>query len=100
MTLDVETPDPPELESVDPNEYEDAEVGGDEYHRSDLETFLAEGAWEEAFDRWATDSEMAPSTWHVVEELELIAQFDFFWRGGGRRQLDHGEHPHPHRHLP
>jgi len=79
MTLDVETPDPPELEAVDPNEYEDADVGGDEYHRSDLETFLAEGAWEEAFDRWATDSEMAPSTWHVVEELELIAQFDFFW---------------------
>ena len=79
MTLDVETPAPPELEAVDPNEYEDADVGGDEYHRADLETFLAEGAWEEAFEQWAADSDMSASTWRVVEDLELIARFDFFW---------------------
>ena len=29
MSLEVPIPDPPELEEIDPNEYEDAEVVGD-----------------------------------------------------------------------
>ncbi|MFB6281819.1 MAG: hypothetical protein ABEH40_07355, partial [Haloferacaceae archaeon] len=80
MSLDVETPDPPELSAIDPNEYEDAEVVGDaDYRREELSAFLSDGAWEEAFDRWAATSEMDETDWRVVEDLDLIERFDFFW---------------------
>ena len=37
MSLDVATPDPPELEEIDPNEYEDAEIVGDtDYKREEI----------------------------------------------------------------
>ncbi|WP_380676826.1 hypothetical protein [Salinigranum sp. GCM10025319] len=77
--LDVAVPEPPELNHVDPNEYDDAEVGGDDYHREDLEQFLREGAWEEAFTMWAETSDLSTDEWAIVEELDLIARFDFFW---------------------
>jgi hypothetical protein len=77
--LDVPTPDPPTLNQVDPNEYEDAEVGGDDYHREDLEEFLHEGAWEEAFAAWAETSDLTADEWAIVEELDLVSRFDFFW---------------------
>ena len=77
--LDVATPEPPTLNTVDPNEYEDAEVGGDEYHREDLERFLQEGAWEEAFEQWAATSDLSAAEWAIVEELDLVSHFDFFW---------------------
>jgi hypothetical protein len=80
MSLDVEPPAPPELSAVDPNECEDAEVAGDaDYRREDLSAFLEDGAWEEAFDRWAADSDMGTEEWQVVEDLDLIERFDFFW---------------------
>jgi hypothetical protein len=79
MGLDVDPPAPPELATVDPSTYDDAEVAGDEYHRDDLERFLAEGAWVAAFERWAAETHLSEESWRVVEDLELIAQFDFFW---------------------
>jgi hypothetical protein len=80
MSLDVEPPAPPELSSVDPNEYEDAEVGGpDDYRREELSEFLAGGAWAEAFERWAADTGMTAETWGIVEDLGLVERFDFFW---------------------
>jgi hypothetical protein len=79
MSLDVAPPAPPTLESVDPNEYEDATVETDEYHREELEQFLREGAWEEAFDQWAETASLDEAEWHVVEELGLVERFDFFW---------------------
>ena len=79
MTLDVDTPDPPELREVDPNEYDDAEVSGGEYRRDELEAFLREGAWEEAFTQWARGSDLDPEEWTIVEELDLVSRFDFFW---------------------
>jgi hypothetical protein len=77
--LDVPTPEPPTLNTVDPNEYDDAEVGGDEYHREDLERFLQEGAWTEAFEQWAATSDLSEAEWAIVEELDLVSHFDFFW---------------------
>jgi hypothetical protein len=77
--LDVPTPDPPTLDRVDPNEYDDAEVGGSDYHREDLERFLRDGAWEEAFSLWADDADLSAAEWAIVTDLDLVARFDFFW---------------------
>jgi hypothetical protein len=80
MSLDVDVPEPPTLEGIDPNEYEDAEIVGDtDYRRDELEQFLREGAWEESFDRWADDTEMTESDFEIMLDLGMIGEFDFFW---------------------
>ena len=80
MSLDVETPEPPELNHVDPNEYEDAEVVGDtDYKREELEEFLHEGAWNDAFSQWARTTDLDEAEFQIVLDLEMLAQFDFFW---------------------
>jgi len=80
MSLDVAVPDPPTLESHDPNEYEDADVVGDtDYRRDEIQTFLADGAWERAFDEWRDDTGMDDDTYRIVEDLGLLREFDFFW---------------------
>jgi hypothetical protein len=80
MTLDVERPDPPELEAFDPNEYEDAEVVGEtDYRRDELETFLADGAWERAFQQWAADVDLDEAAFEIMRDLEMFSRFDFFW---------------------
>jgi len=80
MTLDAETPDPPELEQTDPNEYEDAEIVGDtDYRRDEIEGFLRDGAWEQAFAEWADDTDLSASDYEIADDLDLIERFDFFW---------------------
>jgi hypothetical protein len=80
MGLDVEQPAPPELEpNLDPDEYEDAEVQGDDYRREELEQFLADGAWADAFDEWTRDAEVDEEDWRIAVDLDLPARFDFFW---------------------
>ena len=80
MSLDVDPPEPPELQETDPNEYDDAEVVGDtDYKRTELEEFLKSGAWEEAFAEWAESSDMDEQEFQIVTDLDLIQQFDFFW---------------------
>jgi hypothetical protein len=80
MTLDVALPAPPELEQNDPNEYEDAEVIGDtDYRREEIEEFLVDGAWEQAFDRWAVDTQLDAAEFDIVLDLGLLERFDFFW---------------------
>jgi hypothetical protein len=80
MALDVAVPDPPELESMDPNEYEDAQVVGDtDYRREEIEGFLRDGAWERAFSEWAAETSMEAEAFAVVRDLDLLERFDFFW---------------------
>ena len=80
MALDVDPPDPPRLEETDPNQYEDAEVIGDtDYRREEIETLLADGAWEQAFERWATDAGVDERTFGIMLDLELFDRYDFFW---------------------
>jgi hypothetical protein len=80
MSLDVEVPPPPELEQVDPNEYEDAEVVGDtDYKRDELEDLLRAGAWEDAFEEWADDAGLDEAEFDIVTDLGMLRQFDFFW---------------------
>jgi hypothetical protein len=80
MALDFDPPDPPELQAIDPNEYEDAQVAEDaDYRREELSTFLEAGAWEEAFEEWAADTPMDRTAFAIVEDLDLVEHFDFFW---------------------
>ncbi|WP_416839730.1 hypothetical protein [Haloferax sp. DFSO52] len=78
--LDVSVPDPPSLPKVDPNQYEDAQVAVDaDFKRTELEEFLEEGAWEDAFEAWAAETPVTEDQWQVVLELDLLTYFDFFW---------------------
>ncbi|MDQ2054107.1 hypothetical protein [Halobellus sp. H-GB7] len=81
MTLSVETPPVPELEdTVDPNEYEDADVVGDtDYRRADLEELLRDGAWADAFEQWCAETDVTADEWAIVLDLEMLSHFDFFW---------------------
>ncbi len=79
---DIEVPAPPELSFVDPNEYEDAtisETGDVDYRREELQTFLEEGAWEEAFTQWAATADLEHAEYAIIRDLSLFIEFDFFW---------------------
>ncbi|ODR79846.1 hypothetical protein BG842_04865 [Haladaptatus sp. W1] len=81
MGLDVPTPDLPTLRpEADVQEYDDVSVAAEnDYHRDELEAFLHEGAWEESFDRWAEDTELDEREFETAVDLDLFAEFDFFW---------------------
>ncbi|WP_435347657.1 hypothetical protein [Haloarchaeobius sp. HRN-SO-5] len=80
MSLNVDPPDPPELEAIDPNQYDDAEIVGEtDYRRDELEALLEAGAWNEAFEQWAADTTLDEREFGIVRDLELIRGFDFFW---------------------
>ncbi|MFB6073631.1 MAG: hypothetical protein ABEJ89_01305 [Haloarculaceae archaeon] len=70
MTLDVDPPAPPSL----------SPASGDEDHRrAQLQARLEDGAWEQAFESWAADTDLDEEAWAVVLDLDLVARFDFFW---------------------
>jgi hypothetical protein len=80
MALAVDPPSPPELRDHDPNEYEDADVVGDtDYKRDELESLLENGAWEQAFNEWASSTKLDEGSFAIVTDLGLIQQYDFFW---------------------
>ncbi|WP_018258240.1 hypothetical protein [Halomicrobium katesii] len=80
MPLDVDPPAPPELDTaVDASDYDDVDVDTSEYRREELETFLQDGAWEQAFTEWAETSDLDETAFEIVSELDLVEQFDFFW---------------------
>jgi hypothetical protein len=80
MSLTVEPPDPPELEdSIDASDYDDVEVDTSEYRREELEAYLREGAWDQAFNEWADHADLTDKEFAIVTDLGLVSQFDFFW---------------------
>ena len=81
MSFDPAVPNPPHLQQqADPDEYDDVEVVGDtEYRRDELEAYLREGAWEEAFEEWIESSDLTEAEFEIAEELGLFGAFDFFW---------------------
>ncbi len=80
MGLDVSAPDPPELQPhMDVDEYDDVDVQGDEYKREELQTFLEAGAWTQAFTEWADHAKMDEEAFAIACDLDLFAEFDFFW---------------------
>ncbi|WP_276271693.1 hypothetical protein [Haloarcula litorea] len=80
MALDVPVPDrPPLTSSAAAEDYDDVDVQGDEYRRDELATALDDGAWREAFETWAAETTLDEEAWEVVTDLDLVAEFDFFW---------------------
>lgn len=81
MALTVDIPDPPTLDpEIDAAEYDDAEVvGADDYRREELEEFLQDGAWADAWAEWAEHTELDEDEYAIVTDLEMISEFDFFW---------------------
>mgnify|MGYP006977846280 CR=1 FL=1 len=84
MALDVPVPDPPSLhgpqtrgeyEAID-NEIVDTE---DDYRREEVEGFLQQGAWRDAFEEWSQQSGLSTEDFAVVEAHGLIDAFDFYW---------------------
>lgn len=84
MTLDVEIPDPPSLrgpqyrghyEAVDMTD----QVPEDDYRRGALETFLEEGAWQDAFEAWADDADITAAEFRRLEADDVFEEFDFYW---------------------
>ena len=76
---DADPPAPPELPEMDADAYDDVEVQGEDYHREDLEGFLAEGAWAEAFGTWACETDLEKHGFEIARDLGLFEEFDFFW---------------------
>jgi hypothetical protein len=80
MTLDVDEPEPPSLSTkVDASQYEDADVQGDDYRRDELEKFLEDGAWADAFAEWAAHTDLTEEEYAVARDLDMFEEFDFFW---------------------
>ncbi len=81
MGLDVDPPAHPELDpNVDADDYEDADVvGTDDYRRDDLESFLKEGAWADAWEAWTATTDLTDDEYEIARDLGLLREFDFFW---------------------
>lgn len=84
MAIDVPVPDSPSLHGPQPRgEYEaidnPVENPDDDYRRTELATILASGAWDDAFEEWAAQTELTPANFEVVVEYNLIDEFDFYW---------------------
>ena len=72
MSLDVPVPDPPSLSG--PQTQGDYEAVGDgpddaddDYRREAVADALAEGAWADAFDEWADETEIAAAEFELIQ---------------------------------
>ena len=84
MSLDVEVPDPPALRGPQSRGEYDAidmtdERPEDDYRRGEVENFLREGAWQDAFEAWAEATFMSEAEFEAVLRLGLLQGYDFFW---------------------
>jgi len=81
MTLEVDPPAPPRLEpGLDASAYADADVAeARDYRRAELDAFLQEGAWSDAWERWAATARLTEAEFAIANDLGLFAGFDFFW---------------------
>lgn len=82
MALDVESPNSPDLTNRGtPSELEASEVIGSEsdLRREELERFLQDGAWNEAFEEWAEYTDLSQKEYEEILERGLVGQIDFFW---------------------
>ncbi|MEF8782118.1 MAG: hypothetical protein V5A39_04105 [Haloarculaceae archaeon] len=75
--LDVTPPEPPDLSPA--MAADDEGIDNEEYRREELQAFLNDGAWEEAFDKWAARTDLGEREWGIVRDLELTREYDFFW---------------------
>ena len=75
MALDVDVPDPPDLTTGLTDDYE-----ANASRRFDLQRYFEEeNAWGEAFEEWAAVTNLTEAEYAIVDDLDLITGFDFFW---------------------
>ncbi|WP_191967172.1 MULTISPECIES: hypothetical protein [Haloferax] len=82
MALDVENPSPPDMTNRGvPTELDLTETYGIEsdFRREELQEYLHDGAWKEAFEEWTEYTDLSDTEYEQVLELGLIEQLDFFW---------------------
>lgn len=82
--LDVPVPDPPSLSGPQTRgDYEaigdPADDPGDDYRREEIADVLADGAWADAFDEWASETDLSPAEFELVDRLGLFEAFEFYW---------------------
>lgn len=82
MVIDVESPEPPDLTNrgvpADVAENAAFDSVGD-LRRAELETALAEGAWTEAFEEWASYTDLTDAEYEAIRKRGLFQRLDFFW---------------------
>jgi hypothetical protein len=84
MSLDVEIPDPPPLYGPQSRgDYASVDMADerveDDYRREEIASFLADGAWQDAFEEWAEETFLTDTEFESILEFGLIEQFDFYW---------------------
>lgn len=82
MTLAVESPDSPDItnrglpRALEPS---DALEGASDLRREELEAFLRDGAWSEAFKEWAEYTDLSEAEYERVRDFGLLEELDFYW---------------------
>ena len=82
MALDVENPRAPDLTNRGPpTDVTLSETYGidSDFRRAELQEFLRDGAWKEAFEEWAKYTDLSDAEYEQIHELGLFEQLDFFW---------------------
>lgn len=84
MGLDVDIPAAPSLSGPQSRgEYEAIDMTDrepdDDYRRDELGGFLADGAWQDAFEEWAEHTAMSDAELETVVARDLVDAFDFYW---------------------
>ena len=69
MSLDASIPPVPEIPTA----------GAPAERREEIASLLQAGAWGDGFEMWAADTGVTNAQWAIVLDLELLAQFAFFW---------------------
>lgn len=82
MALAVETPLQSDLTNRPIPRDVDESSGSDttvDLRRSELEDILQDGAWNEAFQEWATYTDLTEEEYRIVLESGLVQRLDFYW---------------------
>jgi hypothetical protein len=80
MALSVATPDPPGLGNrALPDRFDPLEADSRDLRREEIETFLRDGAWSEAFEEWATYTDLTDVEFQTVQRADVIERLDFYW---------------------
>lgn len=88
MAIAVETPPQPDLTNRPIPSDIDELAGSDttvDLRRSELEEILQDGAWNEAFQEWATYTDLTEEEYRTVLDSGLIQRLDLFWDPGDER---------------
>lgn len=80
MALEIEPPEPLDVTNRQmPSALEEVDVRLEDLRRAEIETALQEGAWRDAFQEWATYTDVDEESLQMAIDRELFAEFDFYF---------------------